>query len=169
MEKESQQINIPKVKLGSQGLEVITLTLMELGIGIVSYSPLGHGFFGGKAVVESLPTESYLTKSPRFTLENLEKNKVLYARLDDEAKKHRCTPSQLALAWLYHQGDDIIPIPGTTKVKNLHNNIGSFGVKLTKEDLIVICNAVPANEVIGARNPEYMTKHNWDFADTPLQ
>ncbi|GLT99547.1 hypothetical protein SLE2022_169810 [Rubroshorea leprosula] len=103
----------------------------ELGIGIVAYSPLGHGFFGGKATTENLPTDSLLHKHPRFTGENLEKNQVLYTRFTDLAAKHACTPPQLALAWLLHQGEDIVPIPGTTKIKNLENNIGSLAVKLT--------------------------------------
>ncbi|KAK7818548.1 perakine reductase [Quercus suber] len=84
----------------------------ELGIGIVAYSPLGRGFFAGKAVLESLPTESVLNKFPRFTGENLEKNKILYSKLANLAEKHACATPQLALAWLLHQGDDIIPIPG---------------------------------------------------------
>uniref|UniRef100_A0A5B7C7V1 Putative perakine reductase n=1 Tax=Davidia involucrata TaxID=16924 RepID=A0A5B7C7V1_DAVIN len=66
---------------------------------------------------------------PRFTGENIEKNKLLYARLANLAAKHNCTTPQLALAWLLHQGDDVIPNPGTTKIKNLDNNIGSLAVK----------------------------------------
>ncbi|KAM7271871.1 hypothetical protein ACFE04_031085 [Oxalis oulophora] len=168
MEKKTQ-VKIPTVKLGIQGLEYGFDLVKKLGIGIVSYSPLGHGFFGGKGVVESLPKESFMAMNPRFTPKNLEKNKILYIRLDDKAKRHGCAPSQLALAWLYHQGDDIIPIPGTTKVNNLHNNIESLGVKLTQEDLNEISNAVPANELHGARNAEYMSNQNWNFADTPLK
>ncbi|XP_007034871.2 PREDICTED: perakine reductase isoform X2 [Theobroma cacao] len=83
----------------------------ELGIGIVAYSPLGRGFFGGKATVESLPTESLLAMHPRFTGDNLEKNKLVYARFEDLSRKRGRTPPQLALAWLLHQGEDIIPIP----------------------------------------------------------
>ncbi|KAL4642266.1 hypothetical protein ACB092_02G002900 [Castanea dentata] len=119
--------------LWTRDIEVEIIPLCrELGIGIVAYSPLGHGFFGGKAVMESLPNESMLAMHPRFMGENLEKNKLLYARLANLATKHACTPPQLALAWLLHQGDDVIPIPGTTKVKNLDNNIGSLEVKLTR-------------------------------------
>ncbi|KAL6971660.1 hypothetical protein U1Q18_031339 [Sarracenia purpurea var. burkii] len=94
----------------------------ELGIGIVAYSPLGRGFFGGKAVIESVPDASLLARFPRFWGENLEKNKRLYTRLDKLATEHNCTPPQLALAWLLHQKDNVVPIPGTTKIKNLHNN-----------------------------------------------
>ncbi|KAK6929901.1 NADP-dependent oxidoreductase domain [Dillenia turbinata] len=89
----------------------------ELGIGIVAYSPLGIGFFGGKA--ENLPTGSRLAMHPRFKEENLEKNKVIYARLTKLAAKHACTPPQLALAWLFHQGEDVIPIPGKSHLSFL--------------------------------------------------
>ncbi|KAM0951827.1 putative perakine reductase [Dioscorea sansibarensis] len=85
----------------------------ELGIGIVPYSPLGRGFFGGKGVAESLH-ENFMPH-PRFTGENLEKNKALYARVEKMAKKHQCSPPQLALAWVLHQGHDVVPIPGRPK------------------------------------------------------
>ncbi|KAL2478088.1 putative aldo-keto reductase 3 [Forsythia ovata] len=97
--------------------EIIPLC-RELGIGIVPYSPVGRGFFAGKAVVESVPPNSSLQHHPRFTGENFDKNKGIYFRIEKLAKKHGCTPAQLALAWVFHQGDDIVPIPGTTKIKN---------------------------------------------------
>ncbi|GFQ07346.1 perakine reductase [Phtheirospermum japonicum] len=78
----------------------------ELGIGMVAYSPLGHGFFGGKGITESLPSESLLLMHPRFVGENREKNKVLYARFATLAAKHSCTPP------LLHQDENVIPIPG---------------------------------------------------------
>eukprot|EP00250_Pteridium_aquilinum_P005150 c15288_g1_i1 orf=228-1079(+) len=88
----------------------------ELGIGIVVYSPLGRGFFSGKATTEQLPdTDRRMSSQPRFQKENLEKNKVFYERIAKLAGKHGCTPGQLALAWVLHQGDDVVPIPGTTK------------------------------------------------------
>ncbi|KAL4297757.1 hypothetical protein GQ457_12G003760 [Hibiscus cannabinus] len=141
----------------------------ELGIGIVAYSPLGRGFFGGKATVESLPTESLLKHHPRFTGDNLEKNKLIYTRIENLAKKHQCTPPQLALAWLLHQGEDIIPIPATTKIKNLENNIGSLGVKLTEDDLKEISDAVPIEEVGGKREYDVFTDYCYKFANTPLK
>ncbi|GMN46779.1 hypothetical protein TIFTF001_015966 [Ficus carica] len=122
--------------------EIIPLC-RELGIGIVAYSPLGHGFFGGKAVAESLPDGSLLGGHPRFIGENLEKNKVIYTRLANLAAKHACTPPQLALAWLLHQ------------------------VKLTKEDLKEISDAVPTDEVAGEREHPAMAKYVWKFANTP--
>lgn len=139
----------------------------ELGIGIVAYSPLGHGFFGGKAIVESLPSESFLDKHPRFVGENLEKNKVLYARFADLAAKHSCTPPQLALAWLLHQGDDVVPIPGTTKIKNLIDNINSLAVKLTPDDLKEIADAIPIDQVSGEREVVLFSKYNYKLANTP--
>ncbi|XP_023904734.1 perakine reductase isoform X2 [Quercus suber] len=146
--------------------EIIPLC-RELGIGLVAYSPLGRGFFGGKAVVESLPTGSRLAMHPRFSGENLEKNKLLYARFATLAAKHACSPPQLALAWLLHQGDDIIPIPGTTNITNLDNNIGSLAVKLTQEDLKEICDAMPITEVAGERNTAALSKYAWEVANTP--
>ncbi|GAB4851031.1 palmitoyltransferase akr1 [Ancistrocladus abbreviatus] len=139
----------------------------ELGIGIVAYSPLGHGFFAGKAVVENLPAESILIKHPRFSGENLEKNKVLYDRVAMLAKKHSCTPPQLSLAWLLHQGNDIIPIPGTTKIRNLDNNIGCLALKLSEEDLKEISEAVPVNEVCGDPTMPAFAKYSYKFATTP--
>lgn len=141
----------------------------ELGIGTVAYSPLGRGFFAGKAVVESLPNESTLAMHPRFSGENIEKNKVIYARLSDLASKHACTPPQLALAWLLHQGEDVIPIPGTTKLKNLDNNIGSLAVKLTPEDLKEILDAVPVDEVGGEREYSVFSNYIYKFANTRAQ
>ncbi|KAF2284620.1 hypothetical protein GH714_028253 [Hevea brasiliensis] len=144
--------------------EIIPLC-RELGIGIVPYSPLGQGFFGGKAVVESLPSETLLKFQPRFTEENLEKNKLLYTRIENLAKKYGCTPPQLALAWVINQGDDVVPIPGTTKIKNLKDNIGALRVSLTKEELKEISDAVPPNEVAGFRTAH--TRYTWKFANTP--
>ncbi|XP_010279258.1 PREDICTED: probable aldo-keto reductase 1 [Nelumbo nucifera] len=148
--------------------EIIPLC-RELGIGIVPYSPLGRGFFAGKAVVESLPANSFLPSHPRFKGENFEKNKIFFTRLENLAVKHGCTPAQLALAWILHQGDDVVPIPGTTKIKNLDQNIGSVVVKLTEEDLREISDAIPINEVAGARTYENMLHWSWKFADTPAK
>lgn len=146
--------------------EIIPLC-RELGIGIVPYSPLGRGLFGGKAVVESVPANSFLQSHPRFQGENFEKNKIFYTRIEKLAGKHGCTPSQLALAWVLHQGDDVVPIPGTTKVKNLDNNVAALRVKLTEEDMKEISDAVPMDEVAGPRVPESFYNISWKFANTP--
>eukprot|EP01018_Ginkgo_biloba_P006786 Gb_36731 [translate_table: standard] len=140
----------------------------ELGIGIVPYSPLARGFFAGKAVVESLlENDSRLVRQPRFQGENLEKNKVLYERVSVLAKKHRCTPAQLALAWVLHQGSDVAPIPGTTKMKNLDENIASLEVKLSQQELNEIAAAVPENEIAGLRYAEDNYEKTWKFGNTP--
>ncbi|KAF7107794.1 hypothetical protein CFC21_108376 [Triticum aestivum] len=141
----------------------------ELGIGVVPYSPLGRGFFAGRAAVESLPSGSLLSKHPRYTGENLEKNKVLYTRLEILSTKYGCTPAQLALAWVLHQGDDVVPIPGTTKLKNLDDNIEAVKVKLSKEDLKEISAAVPAGEVAGSRIIGILEPYSWRVANTPPQ
>ncbi|WOL15267.1 perakine reductase-like [Canna indica] len=138
----------------------------ELGIGIVPYSPLGRGFFAGRGVVENLP--SAMTNIPRFVGENLEKNKKFYQRVLDLAKKHKCTSAQLALAWVLHQGDDVVPIPGTTKVKNLDDNIGSVKIKLTEDDLNELCDAVREEEVVGYRTYSGAEACTWKHANTPL-
>uniref|UniRef100_A0A3Q7EM59 NADP-dependent oxidoreductase domain-containing protein n=1 Tax=Solanum lycopersicum TaxID=4081 RepID=A0A3Q7EM59_SOLLC len=141
----------------------------ELGIGIVPYSPVGRGLFAGKAVVESLPANSFLTTHPRFTGENFEKNKSIYFRMGGIAKKHGCSPAQLAISWVLHQGNDIVPIPGTTKIKNLHDNIGSVRVKLTEEDIKELSDAVPVSEVAGQRIGEALYKSSYKFSITPPQ
>ncbi|KAK4596375.1 hypothetical protein RGQ29_014419 [Quercus rubra] len=88
--------------------EEIVPLCKELGIGIVPYSPLGHGFFGGKAVIESVPANSYLNMHPRFQAESLEQNKTIYFQIGKLAEKHGCSPAQLALGWILHQGDVFI-------------------------------------------------------------
>ncbi|KAL5575314.1 hypothetical protein UlMin_017013 [Ulmus minor] len=146
--------------------EIIPLC-RELGIGIVPYSPLGRGFFGGKAVVESLPANSFLETHPRFLGENFEKNKIIYTHMENLAEKHGCTPAQLALAWVLHQGDDVVPIPGTTKSKNLDANISSVRVKLTKDDLKEISDLVQISDVAGDRINDSFIRCSWKYATTP--
>ncbi|CAN6575488.1 unnamed protein product [Malus baccata var. baccata] len=147
--------------------EEIVPLCRELGIGIVPYSPLGRGFFGGKAVVESLPANSFVASQPRFTGENLDKNKNIYHRIDTIAKKHQCSTPQLALAWVLHQGIDVVPIPGTTKIQNLDTNIGSLGLKLTEEDVKEVSDAVPIDQVAGERTLGIFMALQWKFANTP--
>ncbi|KAE8010047.1 hypothetical protein FH972_006445 [Carpinus fangiana] len=146
--------------------EIIPLC-RELGIGIVPYSPLGRGFFAGKGIVESLAANSSLAMHPRFQGENLEKNKTVYTRIESLARRHQCTPAQLALAWVLEQGDDVAPIPGTTKIKNLDDNIGSLKKKLTEASLKEISDAVPIEEVAGGRGYQNMEHFLWKFANTP--
>ncbi|XP_078159057.1 putative aldo-keto reductase 1 [Carex rostrata] len=139
----------------------------ELGIGIVAYSPLGRGFFGGRGVVEELKDGSYYTNFPRFVGENLEKNKHLFFRLEGLAKKHKCTTAQLALAWVLHQGDDVVPIPGTTKIKNLESNISALKLKLSDEDIKELTDLVNADDVAGSRLLSGNESAQWKYANTP--
>ncbi|QCD77646.1 probable aldo-keto reductase 1 [Vigna unguiculata] len=147
--------------------EEIVPLCRELGIGIVPYSPLGRGFFGGKGVLETVSTVSSLMRHPRFQTENLDKNKRLYEKIEELAAKHHCTPSQLALAWMLHQGNDVAPIPGTTKIKNLDQNIGGVSLKLAESELREISEAVPIEGVAGNRHYYGLASFAWTIANTP--
>ncbi|KAL0456693.1 UNVERIFIED_CONTAM: putative aldo-keto reductase 2 [Sesamum latifolium] len=115
--------------------EEVIPTCRELGIGIVVYSPLGKGFFtSGAKVVENIHENDFRKSIPRFQPENLEHNNKLFERVKDMATRKGCKPSQLALAWVHHQGNDVCPIPGTTRIHNLEQNIGALAVKLTAEE-----------------------------------
>ncbi|CAK8531949.1 unnamed protein product [Lathyrus sativus] len=147
--------------------DIVTLC-RELGIGIVPYSPLGQGFFCGKAVPENIATNSsFLFSHPRLQEENLDKNKILYSRIEKLSEKHKCTTSQLALSWILHQGDNVVPIPGTTKTMNVDNNVGSLEVKFSKDELKEITDAIPISEVAGYRIADIYIKCSWKFANTP--
>ncbi|KAF2287862.1 hypothetical protein GH714_003008 [Hevea brasiliensis] len=101
---------------------------------------------------------------PRFTGENLEQNKVFYTRVENLAKKYGGTPAQLALTWVLNQGDDVVPIPGTTKIKNLDENYGALRTKQTKDELEEVSNAVPPKDVAGFRIQNVQC--TWKFANT---
>ena len=104
-------------------------TTRELGIAFVAYSPLGRGFLTGQYKrFEDLAADDYRRFSPRFQGENFQKNLDLVARVEAIAKEKKCTSSQLALAWLLAQGQDIIPIPGTKRRKYLEENAGALNV-----------------------------------------
>ena len=127
-------------------------TCRELGIGFVPYSPLGRGFLTGRfASFEDLPADDFRRRQPRFQGENFQKNLDLVRHVEDVASRKGCTPAQLALAWLLHQGDDIVPIPGTTRVANLEDNIGALGVTLTPRDLERIDAVFPKGVAAGDR------------------
>src|SRR5262252_8799811 len=105
-------------------------TCRELGIGFVAYSPLGRGFLTGQFKrFEDLAPDDYRRISPRFQGDNFQKNLDLVARVETIAREKRCAPSQLALAWLLAQGDDLIPIPGTKRRKYLEENVAALNVK----------------------------------------
>ncbi|CAK8540937.1 unnamed protein product [Lathyrus sativus] len=144
--------------------EEIIPTCRELGIGIVAYSPLGRGFFSsGPKLLENLSNDDYRKDLPRFLPENLQQNQTIFDKVNELAAKKGCTPSQLALAWLHHQGNDVCPIPGTTKIENLNQNIGALSVKLTPEELAEIESL--ADAVRGDRYMEGMS--TWKDSDTP--
>ena len=132
-------------------------TTRELGIAFVAYSPLGRGFLTGQYKrFEDLAADDYRRFSPRFQGENFQKNLDLVGRVEAMAAERRCTPSQLALAWLLAQGEDIIPIPGTKRRKYLEENGGGLDVELTSEDLRRIDEVAPQGAAAGARYPEHM-------------
>ena len=127
----------------------------ELGIGFVAYSPLGRGFLTGRfKKFEDLPADDYRRNSPRFQGENFQKNLDLVRKIDEIAREKRCTPAQLALAWLLNRGPDIVPIPGTKQRRRLEENVGALGVRLTARDLARIDAVAPKGAAAGERYPE---------------
>jgi aryl-alcohol dehydrogenase-like predicted oxidoreductase len=130
-------------------------TLEELGIGLVPYSPLGKGFLTGK-IDENAKFDStdFRSTLPRFTQEALKANQALINLLGSIAQRKNATPAQIALAWLLAQKPWIVPIPGTTKLHRLDENIGAASVELTPDDLGDIENAASKITVQGARYPE---------------
>lgn len=142
-------------------------TCRELGIGIVAYSPLGRGFFSGKAVIESLENTDFRNIAPRFSPENLEKNRILYERVAELAAKKKSTPGQLALAWVQNQGPDVVPIPGTTKSVNLEENVLSTSLHLSFDEILEISSAVPFSDVSGLRYPEFAMSSTFQNCETP--
>ena len=105
----------------------------ELGVGFVAYSPLGRGFLGGAG--RDLAEGDFRRSQPRWHGAALDRNLALYAGFEALARQKDCTPAQLALAWLLHQGEDILPIPGTRSIAHLHENLGASGVRLSPEVL----------------------------------
>jgi aryl-alcohol dehydrogenase-like predicted oxidoreductase len=128
--------------------------LRELGVGFVPWSPLGAGFFAGSV---ERPGEDFRANHPRFSAENLAANRDRYAPLRGLAGELALTPAQLALAWLLHQGDDIVPIPGTKRVKYLEENVAALDVRLEADDLRALDEAVPRDAVVGDRYGDMST------------
>ena len=134
-------------------------TCRELGIGFVPYSPLGRGFLTGKIQkAEDLTDDDYRKTSPRFQGDNFQRNLDIVKRVEEIAREKRCTPAQLALAWVLVQGENIVPIPGTKRRKYLQENIGALDVDLTNKDLEGIDEVAPKNAFAGSRYPEAMMK-----------
>ena len=132
-------------------------TTRELGIAFIAYSPLGRGFLTGQIKrFEDLAQDDYRRTSPRFQGANFQKNVDLVARVEHLAKEKKCTPSQLALAWLLAQGEDIIPIPGTKRRKYLEENAAALNVDLSPNDLRQIEEVAPKGVASGQRYPDAM-------------
>ncbi|MGA2382762.1 MAG: aldo/keto reductase [Gemmatimonadales bacterium] len=130
-------------------------TCRSLGIGFVAYSPLGRGFLTGRfRKLEDLATDDYRREHPRFTPGNFEKNLGLLERVERIAREKKCTPAQLALAWLLARGRDIVPIPGTKRRKYLEENVGAVAIALTTEEIARLDAAVPVGGAAGPRYPE---------------
>jgi aryl-alcohol dehydrogenase-like predicted oxidoreductase len=130
-------------------------TCAELGIGFVPYSPLGRGFLTGRyRSIEDLDAKDYRRYSPRFQGENFAKNLATVDRVQEIAKEKRCTPAQLALAWLLAQGPHIVPIPGTTNAKRLAENMAAADIVLSAADLERIAAVAPSGVAAGERYDE---------------
>jgi len=130
-------------------------TCRELGIGFVAYSPLGRGLLTGAITnLDSLEEGDFRRNHPRFQGENLERNLALVRRLEEIAAEKKCTPAQLALAWVLAQGKDVVPIPGTKRRKYLEENVRALEIELTAGDLERIAEEIPSGAVAGMRYSE---------------
>lgn len=135
-------------------------TVRELGIGFVAYSPLGRGFLTGRFQrFEDLPEDDFRRRNPRFQGENFNRNLELVKAVEKIAAERGILPAQLALAWVLAQGDDIVPIPGTKRVKYLEQNVAAAAVELTGEDLRRIGEVFPVGAPAGERYPDMSTVH----------
>ncbi|KAK5138379.1 hypothetical protein LTR08_003440 [Meristemomyces frigidus] len=141
-------------------------TCRELGCAIVAYSPLGRGMLSGQIrSPDDFEEADFRRFAPRFSGENFPKNLKLVDQISEISKKKGCTPSQLTLAWLLAQGDDVFPIPGTTNLKRVDENLGALDIKLSKEEEQEVRKACEAAEMHGGRYPEAFA--SLCFSDTP--
>ncbi|MFI5036849.1 MAG: aldo/keto reductase [Solirubrobacterales bacterium] len=132
-------------------------TLDELGIALVAYSPLGRGFLSGRFTsTDELDEGDYRRYGPRFTGENLTRNLALAERVRELASQRHITPGQLALAWVLHRGEHIVPIPGTKRVSYLEENLGAADVQLSDAEVEQIAQAIPP--AAGERYPEQVMR-----------
>ncbi len=130
-------------------------TLRELGIGLVPYSPLGRGMLTGAITSrEDLAADDFRRDNPRFAAGAFDANHALVERVQALAEAKGVTAAQLALAWVLAQGPDVVPIPGTRRVRYLEQNVGAAGVVLDAGDLAALAAAVPADAVVGERYPD---------------
>ena len=140
----------------------VLATCEELGIGFVPWAPLGAGFLTGAIdATTRFDARDFRTHSPRFTPEAREANVAMVALLTRIAEQKGATPAQIALAWLLAQKPFIVPIPGTTKLHRLEENLGAVNVELTPDDLRTMADAADKIDVQGARLPEAVLKHSY--------
>jgi aryl-alcohol dehydrogenase-like predicted oxidoreductase len=139
--------------LWTRGIEQeIVPAARELGVGIVPYSPIGRGFLtGAYGSIDKLSPNDFRRYNPRFQGDNLEANMRLVERVRDVAEDVGCSPVQLALAWLLHQGDDVVPIPGTRRIANLEENVAALDVTFTAVDLAALDRLAPIGVAAGER------------------
>ena len=136
----------------------VLATVRELGIGFVAYSPLGRGFLSGRyRSIDDFDASDVRRNHPRFQGENFAKNLELVDRITEMAQEKGVTPSQLALAWVLAQGQDVVPIPGTKHVSYLLENIGALDIELSADDLARIDEAAPFGSTAGDRYPDMST------------
>ena len=130
-------------------------TVRELGIGFVAYSPLGRGFLSGQFKrIEDLAPDDWRRFNPRFQGDNFQRNLQLVKEIEAIAREKKCTPSQLALAWVLAQGRGIVPIPGTKRIRYLEENVAALEIHLTPDDLARIDKVFPPGAASGTRYPE---------------
>ena len=135
--------------------EELLVVCRELGIGFVPYSPLGRGFLTGKFTSpDDLAPGDWRRNHPRFQGENFAKNLHLASSVRELAERRGCTPAQLALAWLLAQGEDIVPIPGSTVRERVEENAAAVDIRLSPSDLAAIESVAPHGVAAGTRYPE---------------
>jgi aryl-alcohol dehydrogenase-like predicted oxidoreductase len=133
-------------------------TVRELGIGFVAYSPLGRGFLSAQIKsLDDLDENDFRRRHPRFQGENFQRNLDLVAQVEELAEEKDVTPSQLALAWVLHRGDDIVPIPGTKRVRYVEENAEAVEIELSDDDLARLEAAFPKGATAGDRYPDMST------------
>lgn len=133
-------------------------TVKELNIGFVAYSPIGRGFLTGRfKQLEDIPEDDFRRNHPRFQGDNFYKNLKLVDKVKQLAEEKHCTPGQLALAWVLAQGKEIVPIPGTTKIEHLKENISAVEIQLSEEDLEQLDKIVPKGITAGNRYADMTT------------
>jgi aryl-alcohol dehydrogenase-like predicted oxidoreductase len=138
--------------------DAVLPTVRELGIGFVAYSPLGRGFLSGQIrTIDDLDENDFRRRNPRYQGENFQRNLDLLAQVEEIAAEKGVTPGQLALAWVMGQGDDVVPIPGTKRVRYLEENVAAADVQLTDDDLARIEAAFPKGATAGDRYPDMST------------